>query len=402
MMTDNKRERFTSRLIIGAANVVETLACMAFRRQESLDLPLPIPPPLASQPLERGTHSGLSVLASAGSGMSLVLAQVISVKLDPTGPKVWQGSPIEVSSGRLQIIETLIGPPVSGDVQIANPAVDRKSAWNHGSPPTQVMRPGELWILRYDPRQAQHINGHRCQWLTGTSDPIIQEYRYYAACMRRTDSVAVMNKMAAQVRNASLSHERRHLALRILSDYGGTRAAVFNPLTPHIEECRRVVTELLAEPNLPDDIRIELFRMTSVDISHDPAVGSYEAIQLQYLLRVVANSHSDALVNSAAEALYYVECNPIREQANGALYHCPEILEALEERKATDDVNGTRGSFVTRTLNNLDLAQHRTMAQLKYNMDSTVSPRRHIVIRHPVSVGRSALSKRVMDAAARL
>ncbi len=401
-MLHNSRFHLSSQARSGAALILAAVVCMGFRQQETMDLSLPVPPPLASPPPWRDNRNGLSELATAGAGACLVLAQVISVKVDPTGPRARPGSAPEVSSGRLHIIETLVGHPVSGDVQIVNPVADRRPYWNHGSPPTQVMRPGELWILRYDSSRAQQLNGYGSQWLTGPSDPIIHECRYYAACMRRTDSAAVMNEVAAQVRNALLSDERKHLALQILSDYGGTRAAVFNPSTPHIAECRRVVTALLAAPNLPNDIRVALYRMTSIDLSHEVAAGSYEAIQLQYLLHVVANSHDDGLVNAAAEALYYVEYNPIREQALGTLYYCPEIIETLEERKAVDEVNGTRGSFVTRTLGNLDLAQHRTIAQLKYIADTAASPRRHIVIRHPVPAGHSALSQRVMDAAARL
>src|SRR5206468_4132098 len=144
----------------------------------------------------------------------------------------------------------------------------------------------------------------------------------------------------------------------------------------------------LASPGAPKSLRIQAINSTYVDLSHELAAGSSDALQLNALLQIVENCQDDQVVAEAASRLYFV----IVQQPRG-VYYCPEIILKLETREQMDKVTRNT-SFVSQTLNNLALAGRRNMAQLMKNYPNAV-------VRAVPPLGSTPVEERVRQAARR-
>ena len=107
---------------------------------------------------------------------------------------------------------------------------------------------------------------------------------------------------------------------------------------------KRTVTGLLADPTPPLPVRAYLMHSTDIDITHELITDSEDALQLTALLETVAHSTSFQVVDAAALKLYSLICEPLHRSKTASVYYCPEIVEALEDRSASDIAgNGPEG-----------------------------------------------------------
>jgi len=154
------------------------------------------------------------------------------------------------------------------------------------------------------------------------------------------------------------------------------------------EISKRAVTTLLSDGSLPLQIRLQAIHMTTIDLTRELAPNSMDTLQARALSGMVENCSEDAVVDEAANRLYFVMVQQPIHPGRNEIYYCPEIVKTLERRQALDFETGTT-SYASRTLANLDLIHRRKPEDLPITNQVAV------IIRNIPPIGNSDLAKRI-------
>lgn len=384
------------RPLTGLASVlaVASVASMAVYHRtaaSAADLPLPVP---RSRKDYKGWEQRTNPwrIVTATSQQTVVLAQVTSVQAYHTfGLRSGEFSPI--ISGRCQVIETLCGTPIRGELTIVNPSEEEQQpkpfGWQ-GPVATRVMRKGELWVL-FCNHNHNEVDKFGSFWLTGPTDPMLGIARMSRDYRARRDYDRAAHELTDIIQDPKRTQLERYAAALTLTMVLDTLTPGTADVTQKSEISKKVVTTLLGDGSLPLQIRLQLIHMTAIDLTNELKPDSMDTLQLRALLSMVKHSTDGAVVDEAANRLYFVMVQqPIRNGRN-EIYYCPEIVRTLEQRQAADSASGF-ATYVARTLNNLDLIHRRKAEDLPKTSDVTV------IIRKIPPIGNSDLAKRITTA----
>ena len=370
-----------------------------------LPAPVPVPAPRHGTGLQglydvtdpflmRSYITNPAQLIMRDRNVSLLLAQVISVQ--PAGANVPnQGGYPVVKGGRFQVIETLDGPPIVGTLDVINTLPRGFNPLHFGPPPPEanVMRNGELWILFYH-NQRREINPDSSFWLTEPADPVLSDFRVHQAWMRRQDGALAMLEMERAVQNAKLTYSQRFTALLTLQPYSKTPSADAASAQAKMVLYKKIVTDLFADGTLPANLGQQVVRMAAIDLTHELKPDSYDTLQLQALLNIVANSRDDQCAGNAASKLISVVDYQVSPVDRPVIYFCPEIVKVLEEREAADSKSG-KINTVGGILSNLHLAGGGSLQEIAHNNPNNQAA---VVIRKIPPIGDSEIARKIVAA----
>jgi hypothetical protein len=311
---------------------------------------------------------------------SVVLARVIQVDKQPQAvyehlkqqyPNVdtreW---PLKLG-GRLQVQERLSGP--STPLQIGVPfSMDNaaKSTVNaYRIPPAlRQMRMQQLWILVCDGKTGRISpeDQYKAVLISGPNDRILQVYRVFSAYINRPDREQALQELRAKVLDANQNTFVRLAAYQSLAMMTGKRGEPLTETDPSIAFHSRLVTDLIAQPDLPREIQIRAIATIGIVLkSREIAPLSNEVAQLRYLLTQLEKSRDERIVWLSSEMLAgFLIRAADTSSGTQTVYYYPEIIRALETRQQKDAL-AFGNSQVNGALSEIEHAHLRKPEDLK-------------------------------------
>lgn len=386
-MNGAMKPQYTRDIVI-AALLCAAMSSKSYSQRDRQSLPLPLAPPRPYTNVNRHADRREGRLITLHPTNSVLLVQVISVVTEPGGRMNLIGIPM-IHSATFRILETLSGPSKFGDVEVVNPEPNPQSEFGgHADLPDRDMRVGELWIVPYS-NQGKAYNLRDKEYLSGLDDPILQQYRQHIAWTHRADSENVMREMVGMINSSQASQGDRIAALMSFEKYTFTSGATAEEAAKRSDTYKRELMSQFANNNTPRNLKQKAIQLTRIDLTAELARDSIDNLQLNVLLSIVKYSGDDQLVAAASVALFDAVRTQPKGKFNTTVYFCPEIIDALEARAASDKVDN-KLSRASGVLSNLDLAQRRTIGDIKN------FPNVDLQIRHVQLIPDAEISPRIV------
>jgi len=255
---------------------------------------------------------------------------------------------VGVRGDRFQTLKTLSGRPAPLWLEVDNRG---ESDWHTFA--TSRMRLGEYWIVVYDhkTRTVRQEVRHGTTWLTGPDDPLLSIYRRHVKWLARQDRERVFAEMRAVLLDPNLSVASRMSAFLSMRAYLTQGLAFESPDYPFM---RHAIVELLAQPEVPRELKLIALRSIHVDTTREIAPGSEEALLLHYLLDLVKTGTDREIINTAADMIASIARQSSSVSGKYTVYYIPGIMSVLESREVDDRARDPRGySPVSGALNSL-------------------------------------------------
>lgn len=374
----NKTARIAAAL---AALFLIVFACSAAQRMTSPRQALPTPSALPFSDERAIACLSLFRGGSTATSTSILLVQV--TKTEPGPEPGIQRKPVtesdipKVRSARLAVVERLAGPSVPEELTLVNPVEHEPVGMmsNGDFTLTRRMRPGEYWLLLYDPAAGRfYLDASQgTTRLSGLSDLALALLRRHRRLVTASDQMAAFRDIRQIVLNAKESPlSRRAAFLSVWSLNDRDSRWWDNPRSPFYAATQSLIVEMVKQPNLPRELGARALDAMQLNPDKPLAPGSDDVFKLRFLLRMLFDEDAQTAAK-AGERLYYMSTKSGAENGRPVVYYYPDIIAALEARDAQDQRQG-RPRIGQGVLNNLELAHRRNMPEIQ--KDHTVVVRR--------------------------